>query len=256
MSDHIADRAAFVAALTKDDPERASAEEHARSCTACQAARDEGMRLVTMLEEALPLPPPTAEALARAAQAIELETSNERRSRRWVKWAIGAGVVGSWAFQIACGIGLPMDLAPATVVVSVGVVALSIAMVLLLRRQRELAVGALIATSGLLVYVAQSVPGLEPGFGIHCTLYELTAAAIPWVVAIVAARRAGIALSRWNLSAVAAGGALASQAAQHITCPVHHADAHLLVFHLGGVMLAALLGAVGSVRAPKLSLSH
>jgi hypothetical protein len=255
MSDHIADRAAFVAALPKDDDERKQAEEHARSCATCSHALDEGVRLVALLEEALPLPPPTPEALARAARAIETETSNERRWRRRLKWAIGAGVVGSWVFQVACGIGMPMDLAPGTVAVSITVVALAVATVLFLRTRKELTVGVLIATSGLLVYVAQAVPGLEPGFGINCTMYELAAAAIPWVVAMGAARRWGIALDRWNLSAVAAGGALASQAAQHITCPVHHADTHLLVFHLGGVILAAMLGALGSVKAPKLSLS-
>lgn len=255
MSDHIADRAAFVAALSKDDDERRQAEEHARSCAACRNALDEGMRIVALLEEALPLPPPTPEALARAARAIEIETSNERRSRGWLKWAIGAGVVGSWVFQIACGIGMPMDLAPGTVAVSIAVVALAVTTLLFLQTRKEFAVGALVATSGLLVYVAQAVPGLEPGFGIHCTMYELAAAAIPWVVAIAAARRAGVGLDRWNLSAVAAGGALASQAAQHVTCPVHHADAHLLVFHLGGVLLAATLGALGSVKAPKLSPS-
>src|SRR5690348_8442079 len=70
------------------------------------------------------------------------------------------------------------------------------------------------------------------------------------------ARRAGVVLDGWNLAAVAAGGALASQAAQHMTCPVAHADTHLLVFHLGGVMLAAALGSLGAVRMPKLSLSR
>ncbi len=256
MSDHIADRAVFLAALPKDDPERKGAYDHALGCSACKLALDEGARLVTLLEEALSLPPPTPEALARAARAIELETSNERRSKLRLKSAIGAGIVGSWIFQIACGIGLPMDLAPATVGVSVAVVAVAVTAVLLLRSRRELAAMAIIATSGLLVYVAQSVPGLEPVYGYHCTLYELAAASIPWMVAIVAARRLGFALNRWNLSAVAAGGALASQAAQHVTCPVHHADAHLLVFHVGGVALAAMLGALGSVRAPKISLSR
>jgi hypothetical protein len=256
MSDHIADQAAFLAALPENDPERADAEEHARGCIACKKALDEGARLVALLEEALPLPPPTPEALARAARAIELETTNERRSRQWVKWAIGAGVVGSWAFQLACGIGTPIDFAPATVMVSMAFVAVSVTIVLLLRTQRELGVAAIIASSGLLVFIARAVPGLEPAFGIHCTLYELAAAAIPWVVAMVASRRAGVELTRWSLSAVAAGGALASQAAQHMTCPVAHADAHLFVFHLGGVALAAMLGALGSVGTQKLSLSR
>ena len=256
MSEHIADRAAFVAALPQEDPERRDAEEHARSCSSCRTALDEGTRLVALLEEALPLPPPTAEALARAAKAIETETAHERRSRRLLKWAVGAGVVGSWAFQLTCGIGTPIDFAPSTVAVSIAVVAISVSIVLFVRSRRELAVLTIVAMSGLLVYVAQAVPGLEPGYGIHCTLYELTASAIPWIVAMVASRRAGVVLDGWNLAAVAAGGALASQAAQHMTCPVAHADTHLLVFHLGGVMLAAALGSLGSVRMPKLSLSH
>jgi hypothetical protein len=173
-----------------------------------------------------------------------------------LKWAIGAGIVGSWAFQLACGIGTPIDFAPSTVAVSIAIVAISVSIVLFVRSRRELAVITVVATSGLLVYVAQAVPGLEPGFGIHCTLYELTAAAIPWLVAMVASRRAGVVLDGWNLAAVAAGGALASQAAQHMTCPVAHADAHLLVFHLGGVMLAAAIGSLGALRLPNLSLSR
>ena len=45
-------------------------------------------------------------------------------------------------------------------------------------------------------------------------------------------------------AAVAAAGALAAQAALHITCPSRTAMAHLLVFHTGGVLLAAMIGAM------------
>ncbi len=244
MSEHISDHAAFIAALPADDPERKLAEEHARSCAVCRDALDEGHRLVTLLEEALPLPPPTQEALARAATAIESETSHERRAKRLLRWAGGGAVVGAWAFQLACGIGTDIDFGARTVAVSLVVVAAAVAIVSLVRSNRELAVGMLIATSGLLALFAASMPGLEPTYGVHCTLYELAAATIPWAVAMLVARRGGLVMDRWSSSAFAAAGAVGSQAAQHMSCPVHHADAHLLVFHIGGVVLAAALGAL------------
>jgi hypothetical protein len=251
MSEHVADHAAFIAALPEDDQERKLAEEHARSCASCRAALDEGRRLVSLLEEALPLPPPTPEALTRAAAAIEAETSHERRSRTRLAWGVGAAVVGSWIFQIACGIGTKMDFAAGTVIVSLVTLATSVAILSIVRSRRDVALGAIVASSGLLAVAAARVPGLEPTFGVHCTLYELTAAAIPWVTATIVARYERLPQGRWNMAAFAAAGALGSQAAQHISCPVAHADAHLLVFHLGGVALAAMLGALGPVRLPK-----
>ena len=47
MSDHIADKAGFLAALPKDDPERLSAEDHIRSCPPCGSALAEGRRLTS-----------------------------------------------------------------------------------------------------------------------------------------------------------------------------------------------------------------
>jgi hypothetical protein len=44
------------------------------------------------------------------------------------------------------------------------------------------------------------------------------------------------------LAQAAAAGALAGQAALHIACPSSHQAAHLWVFHVGGVALAALAG--------------
>ena len=85
MSGHVADRAGFLAALAVDDPERRDAEEHAGSCAPCREALGEGQRLVALLAEALPLPPPTPAALERAASAIDRETAAERASWRLMR---------------------------------------------------------------------------------------------------------------------------------------------------------------------------
>jgi hypothetical protein len=60
MTDHIAARAGFLAALPAHDPERLRAEEHARTCPPCREALDEGFRLVALLQRALPPHPPPA----------------------------------------------------------------------------------------------------------------------------------------------------------------------------------------------------
>jgi hypothetical protein len=49
---------------------------------------------------------------------------------------------------------------------------------------------------------------------------------------------------------VAAGGALAAHAGQHLACQVPHADAHLLVFHFSAVIMATMIGAVTARRIP------
>nr|MDQ3037290.1 hypothetical protein [Myxococcota bacterium] len=46
-----------------------------------------------------------------------------------------------------------------------------------------------------------------------------------------------------GFAAVAASGALAGQLALRATCPDHDLD-HLAAFHVGGVVAAALIGAI------------
>ena len=103
------------------------------------------------------------------------------------------------------------------------------------------------ATSGLFAFLSGTAAGLSPGIGIRCTFRELWAAAITWAIVVTIGRRRGVAFSRWNVTAIAAAGALAAHAGQHLACAVPHSDAHLLVFHFGGVLAATLLAAV-SVR--------
>ena len=53
VSEHLTDRAGYLAALPEDDPERVLAEEHARNCSACRDALREGLRLMDLLRRAL-----------------------------------------------------------------------------------------------------------------------------------------------------------------------------------------------------------
>jgi hypothetical protein len=255
MTDHIADQAGFLAALPQDDPERGAADEHARSCAACRAALDDGLRLIGLLRQALPFSPALTEpssarwpafspdAMGPAA-AMAGGLSWNDASQRFIWTTVGAVFV-AWLFQLTVGGGFQLD--RECLVVSLGILAVAIASVTVMRGKERLAVVTVVATSGLFAFLSGTAAGLSPGIGIRCTFRELWAAAITWAIVVTIGRRRGVAFSRWNVTAIAAAGALAAHAGQHLACAVPHSDAHLLVFHFGGVVAATLLAAV-SIR--------
>jgi hypothetical protein len=242
MTDHIADKAGFLAALPPDDPERRRGEAHARSCPSCREALDEGTRLMGLLREALPLAAPTVAELSRAGREIEAETAGERQATRRLALVSAAAVSVAWVFQLMVGSGFVLNTHHA--VVSLSVLALAIASVTVMRGRERWVVPVLVATSGVLAYVAGSSAGFDPGIGIRCAFRELWAAGITWAIVLTVAWRQGIPLSRWNVTAIATAGALAAHAGQHIACEVPHAEGHLIAFHFSAVVLATALGAI------------
>jgi hypothetical protein len=253
MKDHIADRAGFLAALSADDAERRLAEEHARGCSPCREALAEGQRLVALLQRALPLAVTSPEAPARAERAIpkraaegDLTGGDSQAAARRVAWVTAGAVVIAWLFQLMVGSGFVVTLR--SVLVSLAVLAVALAVVTFVRGRGRLAVTTVVATSALFAYLSGTAAGFEPGIGIRCSFRELWAAAISWAIVALVARRAGVAFGRWNATAVAAAGALAAHAGQHLACEVPHSDAHLLIFHFGAVVLAALVGAAAAER--------
>jgi hypothetical protein len=252
MSSHIADRAGFLAALSPDDPERITAEEHVRSCAACRDAFDEGHRLIALLGAAVPLDAPSPELVRRAAAAIEDEISSERRAARLLRWC-GAGTVALvWALQLAYGHD-KMRLDARSLPISLCVLGVALVAVTFVDRQRRLAIGTMLVTSALFAYLVGELPELDARAGVECTLCEVVAAAIPWFLVSSFAKWKHILLDRATTVAVAVAGALASQAAQRLTCVAPHANPHLLVFHLGGVLLAFALGAVNLTAGSSLA---
>jgi len=247
MSDHITDRAGFLAALDMNDPERRAAEEHARSCAPCAEALAEGQHLFSLLGQATPVAPPSAESLRRVAATIERESAQEGRGFRTLRWAAAGALVVVWLLQLAYGKRLAHDVS--SVMISIGMLVLVLIGLGLLRARQALFSGLAIATSALFASVLWGQTGLEPRAGVECTGCELVAAAISLLVVATLARRRHLVLDRWTTMAIAAAGALTSQAAQLLACPVARANPHLLVFHFGGVLLAAAFGALSPVGA-------
>jgi hypothetical protein len=243
MNSHISDRAGFLAALAKDDPERVQAEEHASSCAPCREAFAEGLGLIALLDESQPLSPPSPDLLARAASAIEQQSAGEASVNRRVVWGAVTGVLVAWAFQLTVGSGFSPDLDHA--VASLTVLGVALAGVTLLRNQPKLAIALVAGASLAMVSISGTASGLAPGVGIRCSFRELWAAGLTWIVAGAVARRVEAPLGRWRLTAIVGCGALAALAGQHLACEVPHAHGHLLVFHFGAVLLASA-GALGT----------
>jgi hypothetical protein len=246
MNSHIADRAGFLAALAEDDPERVLALEHTRSCAACRAAFAEGEGLVALLDESQPLAPPSPDLLARAAAAIERQTTSEGGVTRRIVWGSVLGVFVAWAFQLTVGSGFTPDLEHASA--SLLVLAVSVAGVTLLRQSGKLAVALIVGTSLTMAWMAGTSEGLAAGIGVRCAFRELWAAGLTWIIVGATARRVDATFGRWDLTVIVASAALAAHAGQHLACEVPHSHAHLLVFHFGAVLLAVAVVAFTTAR--------
>jgi hypothetical protein len=225
--------AAGLAALPEGDPERRAARAHAAGCEGCARALREAERLQALLAGWRP-DPLSGGALARASAAIEQELRREGRRRS--AWAAGAA-----AFLMALLLGLARHRTGTALdwVLLGGLAAAALALSALAAR-RPLPVVAAAAAAAVAAALAGGGPGpLEPGVGLHCLLSELVTGALVVTAGWVALRGGTTTLSRRAAAATAAAGALAAEAVLQVTCGSHGFGAHLIVFHAGGVLLAA-----------------
>lgn len=114
-----------------------------------------------------------------------------------------------------------------------------------------LVLAAVLLASLLLALATGDGGGLDPVIGLHCAFTELVAAAIPYGVLLYSVVRGRRVAGAPSFAATAAAGALAGQLYLLLRCPVRAHEPHLLVAHTGAVVLAALLGWIGSGWLPK-----
>jgi hypothetical protein len=243
---HVTGRAGGIVSLPDSDPEREAAVQHARECTPCARELEQARRSLALLEEALVLPPPSPAAMKRAAEAVLSEM--DRGALPAPPRPIFA-LVASWLLFAAVAKHRVRE--PVAWLGSVAVVTLAAACVVAAPRWRTRAAALACIASGALAMLAGSGGDLAALLGVKCVAIELVAAALPYATAVRAAARLGSRQGAGAMAAIAAAGALAGQASLHLTCPERSATPHLLVFHTGGVLFAAVLGALGASRLPR-----
>lgn len=240
--DHLRLRALALAALEPVDPEAAEARAHARACAGCAHALLQAERMLALLDAGLTPALPSAEALRRARDAVEERMEREAaRTPRLGRLAAPLAALGAMALVIGMASHRALDASSLSLAAASAALALIVAGLGVGKRAGAAAVAACVGAAGVAA-LASSSPGLFAATGLHCLSIELFAAA--WPVAAVALARGASALSSgWTSAALAAAGALAGQAALAVGCADRTAGPHLLAFHLGGVVLAALAGA-------------
>ena len=230
--DELRARAALVAALPEDDPDRREFLLHAAGCAECEKALREGEKLQKLLGQ-VTLPAPSQQALAAAREAVLAELRP--------KWHLKAAAAAVAGFFVPLLVARHLDwtgLAAALVTLAIATLLAASAGAL-----RAGAVVVLAASAGF-AFAAGGVPGLPALHDLAlvefaCPAKELVAACLPLAAAAWLYRttpRPGA------LATAAAAGALAGQAALHLTCPGAHNAVHLWTFHVPAIALAALLG--------------
>ncbi len=246
--EHIRANAAALAALDGADDERVSAYAHAQGCAACTEALREGERLVAWID-ADSLPYPSAESLARARAAVlaQFPAARGRSLLAAAGAAVSAGAVFGALLLLARHAVLgARGPAEAAIVVAASMACAAGAVT------GRWAPGAIaLAFSAVFAAYGASEGSLAAVIGTHCLVTELVAALVPLGVAVILSARRVAPRGAAYLASSAAAGALAAQAALHLTCGASQAPVHLWAFHAGGVLLAFVVGAAAS-RIPAL----
>ena len=261
--EHIVDdELAGLAALPERDTERQRAEAHARSCARCGPVWREAVETMSMLGALEELEPPSHAALSRARAAVlaelRAEPTPELSEPRAAPPAISPAVAGGAAIAtllLAVGVALLHGALPP--IEESGAVLAAMVLASLLVGSSALARGRLAVLALALAVIgsitAASIEAHDSAQiaigGGACMLIELATAAGPLALTAWAFARRRVEASPAVLAAVAAAGALAAQLALTITCEHPPTVAHLGLFHVGGVLLAALLAsALSRVR--------
>ena len=238
--------AAGIAALPADDPDRAAFLAHAAGCPGCLRALHQAEAMLRLLDAAPP-PAPRPGALRRASQQIVSELAWLARQPA----VRGAAVVAGWAVLVF----LARERAPdgwAASLILAGAAGLIAAFLGAL----PAAVGAVALAAAFALFSVQAA-GLAPATGAVCFLLEQVCAVFPLAAVFWLARKTGASAPQALVPAVVAG-ALAGEAALHLTCPARGAAGHLWAFHFSGVVVATLLALAWSrlsagraARAPR-----
>jgi hypothetical protein len=198
--------------------------------------------MLALVDAELVPSPPSAEALLRAERAVQLELDRQpARPQRAARVAAAVATISA-AAALAGPLARHHYLDASSMALGAGAALTAAALAWLgVGRRAAGAALAACAVSLLVAALAAGSLGLFAAVGVHCLALELFTAAWP-LAALAAAGGLSSSTSGWTTAALASAGALAGQAALHLTCPERSATPHLLAFHLGGVVLAAVAG--------------
>jgi hypothetical protein len=248
VSQHFADQAGAIAQLAADDPERIAAAAHARECDECARALRSGERLFQAFAELEPPEPPSQALLSRIKNEIHADLTRAPEKTVVLERPLPIAAAVAVAFVLGSVITKHHDATASRWIVALLIGGFAALVSTQIGRQPAVALGASVAASVGFSLFARAGEGAFFDVGVKCAALEVAVALVPLGTALFLGLRGG-PRGALSFAAVGATGALAGHAALHVHCPVYTAHPHVLAFHLGGVVLAALLG-VALARLP------
>jgi hypothetical protein len=152
---------------------------------------------------------------------------------------VALAAIAAWAIELALARRVAVDLVAILVSVALALASM-IAAGFVWQSARKVAITSMVFAAALAAFTTKD-PGLHLMTGVKCMFLELAAAAMPLAVVAWTGRAQRGPHVAAAMAAAAAAGALAGDAAMHLACPVASARAHAVIFHFGGVALAAAL---------------
>lgn len=242
------------------EPARAELVSHLAGCRSC--AEWVG-QLETTAQALRALPEPELPAALQASLMAGFDRWAATRAHAAAPAAVarpataGRGrLVAIPALGVAAVFGLLLGMArhpagsPADWAFAFGLAAVAVALVLVWRRL-TLGLAAVAASAAALAAVVTGGHGeLDGAGGLECLLTVGVAAGGATAAAWAALRREPAELLRPAMGAWAVAGALAAVGALQVACGAHSSLAHLLAFHVGGLLVVVAAGALAARPRP------
>jgi len=238
----VREEAAALAALPPEAPERRQAQLHAAACPECARALEQAERLQALLLATGADPTPAVGPLARARAAVGAELRLARAARPWTAAGLGVAAAGAGTLGLLLAHQRDGGAEAIAAALGLGLCATVAAVAGAVRPVLAAALGAGIALAFAAIVGRGDLGSVAGAPGWACSSEELAAALLPLAGAAAVVWRGWLPPSA--LAPAAAAGALAGEAALHLTCHAPRTEAHLVIFHAGAVILAAVIGAV------------
>ena len=245
-NEHIEDNAAGLASLPPKDPERVAAYDHSRACADCARSLRHAEQMLAALDALPPAAAPRAPALRAITQPILARLAALALPTRLLSGVL----VALWIALVA----MAKHRAGGAVawIESAGLAVAALAVVAMLRRFGSRTAVLAFGASALLTALSWGDGPLAPRVGVDCLFTELGAALVPCIIVIRTLMKRRSIHPTPALAVATAAGALVGQAALLLTCPDRTAGLHVLAFHCGGVVLAAVRAVIAG-RDPSLA---
>lgn len=183
-----------------------------------------------------------------AFQSIERELGREARGR-----VVGSVAAIGAALVLLVTLAHERSHAPGEVGIALALALAALGLAVLGGRFALGAAGAAVAAALAAALLGGGTGPLEAGMGLHCLLSELAAGGAVLVAVRFVLRGSATSPPFWAFAAGAAAGALSADAALEVTCGARESLPHLLVFHLGGVLVAVAMARLAVRRRPHLA---